>query len=91
MERLIDAFAGDLDVARRVETCKWMQSLSIPLLREDDPDSAEMILAKLKEVAQRCAVGDFPCAVEGSLLDDRSQAQFREAMSDLIKIFSDGK
>ena len=84
MDHVITALAGDLEVARRMEGCKWMQSLSIPLLREDDPESAEKAITTLKQVAERCANGDLICMVDGKTLDSPGQQQFRESMHELF-------
>ena len=84
MDHVIDALAGDPELARRIEGCKWMQSLSFPLLREDDPDSAEKALTILRQVAERGARGDLVCTVEGKIVDGPSQQQFRESMHDLV-------
>src|SRR5262245_54589948 len=81
MDRLIDAFAEDPDTARRMEGSKWMQSLSIPMVREENAALAKKVLATLKSVAERCAAGDFVCMVEGKPLGDASQKQFRETMN----------
>jgi hypothetical protein len=89
MDHLIRAFDRDeSDVARRIEVCKWMQSLSIPLLREDDPELAEKIFTTLKRVAAQCASGVLVCLVDGKKLDDTSQQQFRDSMNDLVKVLS---
>jgi hypothetical protein len=85
MDHLIDALANDTDAARRVEGCKWMQILSIPLLRKDDPKLADRILAKLKDVSAIGASGALVCKVEGRVLDSASQKMFR----DTIKVLSD--
>jgi hypothetical protein len=86
MDHVLDALAGDPDVAHRMEVWKWMQSLSIPLLREDDPKSAEKAVTALKLVADRCANGDLVCMVEGKILDSGSQQQFRDSMHDLVSM-----
>ena len=86
MDHVIDAFSQDPQTVRLVEECKWMQCLSVPLLREDYPESAEDVVVTLKSVAERCASGDLPCKVEGRLLDDSSQWQFREAMHELVSM-----
>lgn len=88
MDHMIRAFDMDADVARRVESCKWMQSLSIPLLREDDPELAEKVLTTLRHVSSQCANGALLCLVDGKVLDDASQQQFKDTMSDLAKMLS---
>jgi hypothetical protein len=91
MDHVLDALASDPDVAHRMEVCKWMQSLSIPLLREDDPKSAEKVVATLKHVADRCANGDLLCTVEGKILESGSQQQFRESMHNLVGMLDQEK
>jgi hypothetical protein len=88
MDHVIDALAGDPDVAHRMEGCKWMQSLSFPLLREDDPESTKKVVTTLKYIAERCASGDLVCMVEGKILDSHSQQQFRESIRDLVNLLS---
>jgi len=88
MDNVIDALAKEPDVARRVEGCKWMQHLSFPLLREEDPKLAEKVFIALKSVAERCASGDVVCKMDGKPLDSISQKQFRESMNDLVGILS---
>src|SRR5262249_50749338 len=89
MDHLVDAFIEDPDTARRMEGCKWMQSLSIPMLRKENPELAIRVLTKLKSVAERCAAGDLGCMVEGKPLDDAGQKQFRETMSDLVSMLGE--
>lgn len=86
LDHLLDALSGDPDVAHRMEVCKWMQSLNIPLLRDDDPKSAEKAVTTLRQVADRCASGDLLCVVEGRILDSSSQQQFRESMHNLVSM-----
>jgi hypothetical protein len=88
MDHLISALPARPDVVQRVEGCKWMQSLNFSLLREDDPETADLTLATLKHVASRCASGALTCMVDGKLLDNTSQKQFRESMTDLVKMLS---
>lgn len=89
MDHLIDALVEAPDTARRVEGYKWMQSLSIPMLRRENPELAKKVLTELRSVAERCAAGDLVCMVEGKPLDHASQTQFRECMNDLVIMLSD--
>jgi hypothetical protein len=84
MDHVLDALASDPTVAHRVEGCKWMQILSFPLLRSDDAALAERVLTALETVANKCADGTLSCKVDGRILDDDSQQQFREATHELV-------
>jgi hypothetical protein len=86
MDHVLDALVGDPDLAHRMEVCKWMQGLSIPLIREHDPKSAEKAITILKHVAVRCANGDLVCMVDGRILDKGSQQRFRDSMHDLVNM-----
>ena len=86
MDYLIEAVTGVQEIAHRVEVSKWMQHLSFPMLYEENPEVARIVFTTLQNVAERCAAGDLLCKVEGRVLDDVSQAQFREAMGRLVSV-----
>jgi hypothetical protein len=88
MDYMIDAVVNEPELAHRVETCKWMQGLDMPSLREDDPVLAEKVFLTLKQVSEQCAGGTLQCKVEGRILDDASQQQFRESMNELVNILT---
>ncbi len=77
MDHLIDVFSNDPATANLVEQCKWAQSMSFPILREDSPDMVGRIREDLETVAERIVLGELQCAVDGRELEQSSQLQFR--------------
>jgi len=86
MDYLIDAFARTPAAAHQVEQYKWMQTIDFPLLRDINPEFAMSVFTTLEVVAERCATGNLLCKVEGRVLDEFSQSQYREAMSELVSM-----
>lgn len=87
LDHVLAANAGsDREFLQRVELCKHMQAVLFPFLRQEDAALAERVWTALKIVVQRCADGDLPCSVDGRLLDDQSQKQFRGAAAELAQM-----
>jgi hypothetical protein len=91
IDHVLDAFSTDAVVANRVERCKWMQMLSFPLLRSEDEVIAEKVLSTLDTVARKCTDGVLTCKVDGRLLDEASQQQFRESARELVDLLGRSK
>jgi hypothetical protein len=88
IDYLIEALKDNPDVAGYIEMCKAMQIIDFVSFREEHPDWAEKAFIMLKNVSQKCANGSLPCRVEGRVLGDHSQSQFREAMEELVNLLS---
>lgn len=71
-----------------VETCKWMQGLDIPEMKVEEHEIAGEILTALKSSAQNCSQGVITAKVDGRVLDEESQRQFREATHELVTMLS---
>ena len=88
MDHVLEALSGSPDVAHRAEGCKWNQMLSFEIIGEEDSDIAGIILDTCRVVAQKCMNGELLCKVDGRILDDESQTQFREAMQELVVVLA---
>ena len=84
MDQVIKLASKDPTAAHFVETCKWMQHLSIPLLREEREELVESVLSALRLAAKQCSEGQVICKVNERPLDDESQKLFRLATLDLV-------
>ena len=84
MDHLISSLTDDLEAIHRLEGCKWMQLLSVPMLEEEDAPSTAKILDAARVVATRCLRGELLCSVDGVVLDKVNQNQFKEAMKTLV-------
>jgi hypothetical protein len=89
LDHVIENLTEDTSAARRVEVCKSMQSLSLPLLREEDPALAERIRRTIRSIAAKAADGKLACVVDGRVLDEASQHQFVEAARELLELFQE--
>jgi len=87
MDHLIAALADDTAAVQRMEQCKWMQMFSVPIMEEENAAATAGILDVARAVAHRCADGELRCSVDGMVLDEASQGQFREAMRMLVESF----
>lgn len=72
-----------------VEKCKWMQGLDIFNMAVEEPEIAGEVLTALKSAAQHCSKGIVTAKVDGRVLDEESQRQFREATHELTTMLSD--
>jgi hypothetical protein len=88
MDQVLEIVKNDPTVAYRVEQSKWMQHLGIPSMIKDETELADTVLTALKTAAQRCSEGQIAAQVNGRVLDDVSQRQFREATGELLTMLS---
>ncbi len=72
------------EAAGMVTQCKWMQSMLLAMLDDDDPLSARRIRDSLRKTAHEVTKWQRPCQVDGRTLDDQSQKQFVEAIAELL-------
>jgi hypothetical protein len=85
MDHLIDALASDTATAIQVETCKWAQSMSFPLLYEESIGLADQVRDKLEITATHIVNGELQCKVDGQEVDQSSQLQFRDEIKHLVE------
>ena len=83
---LAEYASADDRLAREIRLCMDIQSVLFPLLQERDAILAEQVRAALKKTARRCADGELLCSVEGRLLDDAGQLQFKEETARLVEM-----
>jgi hypothetical protein len=72
--------------AQQVEQCKWMQSLNLSWFEQDDPLLAAVVLKALKSTSTQVEQGKVKCELDGRILDDASQRQFIESVSELVEM-----
>lgn len=86
MDHVLKSLSGLPEIAHQAEECKWCQMLSFVTIAEEDSDVADTILDACRKVAQKCMHGELLCQVDGRVLDNESQTQFREAMQELVAL-----
>ncbi|HVW01578.1 MAG TPA: hypothetical protein VHB77_14595, partial [Planctomycetaceae bacterium] len=86
MDHLLDTFVNNPPAAKLVEECKWAQSLTFALLREESPESADEIREKLSVVAARIVKGELRCKVDGRELEESDQVGFRDELRRLSEM-----
>lgn len=86
MDRALALISHIPHAARYVEECKWMQGLDIPLTRAEEPNIADEVIAALTTAAEECSLGLVESKVDGRVLDEVSQQQFRESVRKLASM-----
>lgn len=71
-----------------IERCKWMQGLDIPVMKVDEHVIANEVLTALMSAARNISSGVVTATVDGRVLDEESQRQFREAAHELTIMLS---
>jgi len=77
------------DVSRYIEECKWMQGFDVPLTWAEEPDIAHEVIAALTTAAEECSLGLVESKVDGRVLDEVSQKQFRESARQLASMLTE--
>lgn len=77
---------GDDSTAKYLLECKWMHGLDFPEARDTDPDLAIAALDVLRRAGQLVIKGKVGASVDGRILDSVSQAIFRNAVLDLMRL-----
>lgn len=92
MDCVLEMTNCEPSIARLIEICKWNHGLDIPVMQRDEPEMVGHVLRALKSAAQSCSEGKFTATVDGRVLDEESQRQFREATYELTTMLlgSDG-
>ncbi len=88
MDRVLELVAGEPQIAHFIEITKWNHGLDIPAMQIDEPEIAGPVLRALKSAAQSCSEGTATAKVDGRVLDEESQRQFREATHELTTMLS---
>jgi hypothetical protein len=88
MDCVLEMVAGEPPIAQFIEIAKWNHGLDIPAMQQDEPELVGPVLHALKNAAQNCSEGTVMAKVDGRVLDEESQRQFREATNQLSKILS---
>ena len=84
MDQVLEMVAGEPAVAHFVEVSKWNHGLDIPEMLKEETEIAGPVLCALNNAAQRCSEGSVTAKVDGRVLDDESQRQFRETTGELV-------
>jgi hypothetical protein len=88
MDQVLDMLTSEQRVANFVEVAKWNHGLDIPEMLREEPELARPVLGALKTAAQTCSEGQVPAKVDGRVLDEKSQQQFRQATLELATMLS---
>jgi hypothetical protein len=84
MDHLIVAVGSGTAAAIHVETCKWAQCMSFPLLYEESSGLADQIRDQLEMTAAQIVNGALQCTVDGHEVDQSRQLQFRDEVKRLV-------
>jgi hypothetical protein len=88
MDYVLEIVAEDPVVANFVEVCKWNHGLDIPEMQVEEAAIAVPIVRALKTATQGCSDGSLVAKVDGRILDELSQSQFRDATHELAVMLS---
>jgi hypothetical protein len=88
MDCALELVAGKPPIAHFLEISKWNHGLDIPVMQQDEPEMAGAVLRALKSAAQSCSEGTVTAKVDGRVLDEESQRQFREATNQLATMLA---
>ena len=80
LEQVLTEVEGDAPLAHAVEEALALDGLHLHLT---DPAVVRRLLPVLRRVADEVVSGARPARVDGRTLDERSQAQFRQAVAEL--------
>ncbi len=86
MDHVLGSMKEASNAALFVETCKWMQGLDIPLMNGEQRGIAVEVLTALKTAAENCSDGRVSCSVDGRVLDEASQREFRDLTGILLRM-----
>jgi len=88
MDQIRNLVSDEADVLHFVEQCKWMHGLDIPEMKNSGMVFYDSVIIALQSAVQMCALGTVVAKVDGRILDDESQRQFRQATHDLAVMLS---
>jgi len=88
LDHVMELFSDEADVVRRLTSSKFNQSMSLSRLKEEDSALYSRILNAFKQVCEQIANRDSLASVNGNVLDEESQNQFREAIASLAELLS---
>ena len=88
LDHAIDLLADDSDAVRRLTSSKYNQSLSLARLKSDDLEMYDQIVKSFHAVCEKVMNQECQASVNGKLLDEESQAQFRDEIQRLSDFLS---
>lgn len=83
LDHVIELFSDDADVVHRLTSSKYNQSMSLSRLMEEDSELYGRILDAFKCVCEQVANKNCLASVNGKVLEEESQNQFRESIEGL--------
>lgn len=86
LDHAIELASDDDDVIHRLMSSKYNQSLSLSRLRDDAPLIYNRIIEVFRRVCREIANQQRFASVNGKMLDDKSQVQFRDAIRQLNEL-----
>ena len=88
LDRVMALAPTDDEVIHELTVSKHSQIVTLGSLAIENPDLHRRVLDALMHACAQIATGQCPVSVDGRELDEESQAQYREAISNLFKMLN---
>lgn len=87
LDHAIGVLYEDEEAVHELTSCKFNQSVDLGDIAEESPEMHKRILLAFRASCTQIASGDFPVSVDGKVLDEESQLQYRDAVNRLSELF----
>lgn len=80
------SLAGDVDVVHELTICKHHQNVDLKDMEDENPEIFHRVIDAFQKTCTRVIAGELSASVDGAVLDEESQTQYREEVSKLAKL-----
>lgn len=88
LDHVLSTHADDAECVERLTGCKYRQNVPMKYIEEENGGLFDRVVSYFLEACDHAANGEFKVSVNGETLDEESQTQFREAISDLRQLLN---
>jgi len=80
------SLVDDVDIVHELTVCKHHQNVDLKELEDENPEMFRRVIVALQKTCDQIIAGEVKVSVDGVVLDEESQTQYRQEVSRLAKL-----